>query len=93
LRQPLQFVWTEYPPCPASLCQGHDTKRVYLVHDLIEARLIQPNVAYCRAGRGDSTDSRQRVSESALVDTERGEYSIDPVPADGAERSTIGELR
>jgi hypothetical protein len=42
LRQPFQLARTECPPCPASLFQAYDTKRVYLVHDPVEARLVRP---------------------------------------------------
>ncbi len=49
---------------PASLFQAYDTKRVYLVHDPIEARLVQPNAAYCEAGEGDATDRRYLVIEA-----------------------------
>jgi hypothetical protein len=93
LRQPFQLARTEYPPCAASLFQAYDTKRVYLVRDPIEARLVQPNAAYCEAGGGDGTDRRYRVIEAVLVDTEHGGYSIDPVPAGGAERNAIDDPR
>jgi hypothetical protein len=75
------------------LLQGHDTRRVRLAYALIEARLIQPNVASCEAGRVDGTDRRQHVIEAALADTERGEDSTGPVPAGGAERNAIDEPR
>ena len=93
MRQPFQLVRTEYPPCAASLFQAYDTKPAYLVYDLIEARLNQPNVAYCEAGGGDGTDRRYRVIGAVLVDTQHGWDSIDPVPADGAERNSIDDPR
>jgi hypothetical protein len=92
LRQPFQLVRTECLPCTASLFQAHDTKPVYLVRDL-EARLAQPNVAYCKAGGGHGTDRRYRVLEAVLVDTALGWDSIDPAPADGAERNAIDDPR
>ena len=93
LRQPLQLVWTEFPPFAVSLFQDHDAKRVYQLHDFIESRLIQPNVADCVAGRVGGTDRRYRVIESVLLKTVNGGDSIDPVPADGAERTAIDEPR
>jgi len=93
LRQPFQLVRTERPACAASPFQAYDTKPVYLVRDLIEAQLVQPNVAYCEASGGDCTDRRYRVIEAVLVDTAHGGDSMDPVPADGAERNAIDDPR
>ncbi|MES1258673.1 MAG: hypothetical protein ABUS51_09585, partial [Acidobacteriota bacterium] len=42
---------TEYPSCAVFLLQDLDTKRVYRLHDFSKAQLIQPNVAYCVAGK------------------------------------------
>jgi hypothetical protein len=75
------------------LFQAYDTKSVYLVHDLIEARLVQPYAAYGDAGPGDGANRRHPVIEAVLVDTPHGGDSIDPVPADGAERNAVGGPR
>lgn len=93
MRQPFQFVRTECPPCAASLFQAYGTKPVCLVRDLIAARLVQPNVAYHEAGGGAGTDRCYRVIEVVLADTAHGAESIDPVPADGAERNAIDNPR
>ena len=93
MRQPFQFVRTECPPCAASLFQAYGTKPVSLVRDVIQARLVQPNVAYREAGGGVGTDRRYRVLEAVLVGTAHGAESMDPVPADGAERNAIDNPR
>ena len=91
MRQPFQLARTEYPPCAASLFQAYDTKPVYFGLRPHRSRLIQPNVAYCEAGGGEGTDRRYRVIGAVLVDTQHGPNSIDPVPADGAERNAIDD--
>jgi hypothetical protein len=93
LRQPFQLVRPECLPCTTYLSQTYDTKPVYLVRDLIEARLAQPNVAYCKAGGYHCTDRRCHVIEAVLVGTALGGDSIDPVPADGAESNAIDDPR
>jgi len=81
------------PSMRGVLFQPYDTRPVYLVRDLIEARPVQPNVAYCEAGGGDGTDRCYRVIEAVVVDTAHGGDSRDPVPADGAERNAINDPR
>jgi hypothetical protein len=72
---------------------AHEQWLGYLVHDSIEARLLQPNVAYCEAGRVDGTDRRPPVIEVVVVAAGPGDDSTDPVLADGAERNAIDEPR
>ncbi len=61
-----------------------DTQRVYWLCDLYEAPLIQPNVAYCVAGKVNSADKLYLVIESVRPDTRHSRPSTLPVPADGA---------
>ena len=75
---------TEYPSCAVFLLQDLDTQRVYRLHDFSKAQLIQPNVAYCVAGKVNSTDKLYLVIESVRPDTRRSRSSPLPVPADGA---------
>jgi hypothetical protein len=53
---------TEYPSCAVFLLQDRDTKRVYRLYDFTKARVIQPDVAYCVAGKIN------RSSHCALID-------------------------
>jgi hypothetical protein len=75
---------TEYPSCAVFLMQDLDTQRVYRLHDFSKARLIQPDVAYCVAGKVNSADKLCLVIESARPDTRHSRSSTLPVPADGA---------
>ena len=75
---------TEYPSCAVFLFQDLDTKRVYWLHDFTKAQLIQPDVAYCVAGKVNSADKLYLVIESVRPDTKHGRSSTVPVPADGA---------
>ena len=80
---------TEYPSCAVFLLRDLDTKRVYRLHDFTKALLIRPNVAYCVAGKVNSADKLYLVIESVRLDTKRRRVSTVPVPADGAEGSTV----
>ena len=84
---------TEYPSCAVFLLQDRDTKRVYRLYDFTKARVIQPNVAYCVAGRINSADKLYLVIESVRLDTKHRESSIAPAPAAAAERIAIDNRR
>jgi hypothetical protein len=84
---------TEYPACAVFLLKDHDTKRVYRLYDFTKARVIQPNVAYCVAGKVNSADKLYLVIESVRLDTKHRGSSNAPAPADGAERTTIDNRR
>jgi hypothetical protein len=75
---------TEYPSCAVFLMQDLDTQRVYRLHDFSKAQLIQPDVAYCVAGKVNSADKLYLVIESVRPDTRHSRSSTLPVPADGA---------
>ena len=75
---------TEYPSCAVFLLRDLDTQRVYRLHDFSKAQLIQPDVAYCVAGKVNSADKLYLVIESVRPDTRHSRSSTLPVPADGA---------
>jgi hypothetical protein len=75
---------TEYRSCAVFLFEDHDTKRVYRLYDFTKALLIQPEVAYCIAGKVNSADKLYLVIESVRLDTKRIRSSTVPDPADGA---------
>jgi hypothetical protein len=75
---------TEYPSYAVLLMQDRDTRRVYRLYDFSKAQLIRPNVAYCVAGKVNSTDKLYLVIESVRLDTKRRRSSTDLSPADGA---------
>ena len=81
---------TEYRSCAVFLFEDHDTKRVYRLYDFTKALLIQPDVAYCVAGKVNSADKLHLVIESVLADTKRSRCSTIPAPADGAGGLPIG---
>ena len=73
---------TEYPSCAVFLLQDLDTQRVYRLHDFSKAQLIQPNVAYCVAGKVNSAEKLYLVIESVRPDTRHSRSST--LPSDGA---------
>ena len=75
---------TEYPSYAVLLMQDRDTRRVYRLYDFSKAQLIRPNVAYCVAGKVNSTDKLYLVIESVRLDTKRRRSSTELSPADGA---------
>jgi hypothetical protein len=75
---------TEYPSHAVFLLQDRDTQRVYRLYDFSKAQRMQPNVAYCIAGKVNSADKLYLVIESIRLDTKHARYSIAPSPADGA---------
>ena len=75
---------TEYPSYAVFLLRDLDTQRVYRLHDFSKAQLIQPDVAYCVAGKVNSADKLYLVIESVRPDTRHSRSSTLPVPADGA---------
>lgn len=80
---------TEYPSHAVLLMQDHDTRRVYRLYDFSKAQLIRPGVAYCVAGKVNSTDRLHPVIESVRLDTRRRRRSTAFVPADGAGGSAV----
>jgi len=81
---------TEYPKYAVFLLQDRDTQRVYRLYDFTKAQLIQPNVAYCAAGKVNSGERLYLVIDSVRPDTKHARSSIVPAPADGAGRITSG---
>jgi hypothetical protein len=84
---------TEYPSCAVFLLKDYDTNRVYRLYDFTKACVIQPNVAYCVAGKVNSADKLYLVIESVRLDTKHPGSSNAPAPADGAERTPIDNRR
>ena len=80
---------TEYPSCAVFLLRDLDTQRVYRLHDFTKALLIQPDVAYCAAGKVNSADKLYLVIESVRPDTRHSRSSTAHAPADGAGGSPI----
>ena len=66
------------------LLQDLDTQRVYRLYDFNKAQRMQPNVAYCIAGKVNSADKLYLVIESVRLDTKHARCSIAPSPTDGA---------
>ena len=66
------------------LMQDRDTQRVYQLYDFSKAQLIQPNLAYCVAGKVNSADKLYLVIESVRPDTKQRRASTPHVRADGA---------
>jgi hypothetical protein len=81
---------TEYPKCAVFLLQDRDTQRVYRLYDFTKAQLIQPNVAYCVAGKVNSAERLYLVIDSVRPDTKHARRSTVPAPADGAGRTASG---
>ena len=80
---------TEYPKHAVFLLQDRDTQRVYRLYDFTKAQLIQPNVAYCVAGKVNSADRLYLVIESVRPDTKHARRSTSHAPADGAGGSAM----
>ena len=80
---------TEYPKHAVFLLQDRDTQRIYRLYDFTKAQLIQPNVAYCIAGKVNSADRLYLVIESVRPDTKHAGRSNAPALADGAGGSPI----
>jgi hypothetical protein len=80
---------TEYRTCAVFLLQDRDTQRVYRLYDFTKAQLIQPDTAYCVAGKVNSADKLYLVIESVRPDTKHARDSSAPVPADGAGGSAM----
>ena len=66
---------TEYPRYAVFLLQDRDTQRVYRLHDFTKAQLIQPNVAYCVAGKVNSAGRLFLVIDSVRPDTKHARRS------------------
>jgi hypothetical protein len=81
---------TEYPKYAVFLLQDRDTQRVYRLYDFTKAQLIQPNVAYCVAGKVNSADRLYLVIDSVRPDTKHAGRPTVPALADGAGGSPIG---
>jgi len=80
---------TEYPNYAVFLLQDRDTLRIYRLYDFTKAQLIQPNVAYCLAGKVNSADRLYLVIESVRPDTKHAGRSNAPALPDGAGGSPI----
>jgi hypothetical protein len=81
---------TEYPSYAVFLLRDLDTQRVYRLHDFSKAQLIMPNVAYCVAGKVNSTGKLYLVIESVRPDTKHVRSSTVLSPVDGAGGLPIG---
>jgi len=81
---------TEYPRYAVFLLQDRDTQRVYRLYDFTKVQLIQPNVAYCVAGKVNSADRLYLVIDSVRPDTRHSRPSSVPAVADGAGGSPTG---
>ena len=81
---------TEYRKCAVFLLRDLDTQRVYRLHDFSKAQLIMPNVAYCVAGKVNSTGKLYLVIESVRPDTKHVRSSTVLSPVDGAGGLPIG---
>lgn len=75
---------TEYPSHAVFLLQDRDTQRVYRLYDFSKAQRMQPDVAYCIAGKVNSADKLYLVIESVRLDTKHARCSNVPNPVDGA---------
>jgi len=75
---------TEYPSHVVFLLQDRDTQRVYRLYDFSKAQRMQPDVAYCIAGKVNSADKLYLVIESVRLDAKHARCSNPPSPADGA---------
>jgi hypothetical protein len=75
---------TEHPSHAVFLLQDRDTQRVYRLYDFSKAQRMQPNVAYCIAGKVNSADKLYLVIESVRLDTKHARCSNVPTPVDGA---------
>ena len=80
---------TEYPKYAVFLLQDRDTQRVYRLYDFTKAQLIQPNVAYCVAGKVNTADRLYLVIDSVRPDTKHSRRSTVAVLTDGAGGSPI----
>jgi hypothetical protein len=81
---------TEYPTYAVFLLRDLDTQRVYRLYDFNKAQLIMPNVAYCVAGKVNSTGKLYLVIESVRPDTKHVRSSTVSSPVDGAGGLPIG---
>jgi hypothetical protein len=80
---------TECRSCAVFLMQDRDTQRVYRLYDFTKAQLIQPDQAYCVAGKVNSADKIYLVIASVRPDTRHARNSNTPVRADGAGGSRM----
>jgi hypothetical protein len=75
---------TEYPSHAVFLLRDRDTQRVYRLYDFSKAQRMQPDVAYCIAGKVNSADKLYLVIESVRLDAKHARCSNAPSPVDGA---------
>ncbi|HEY7390214.1 MAG TPA: hypothetical protein VH640_16985, partial [Bryobacteraceae bacterium] len=64
--------------------RDRDIQRVYRLYDFSKAQLIQPDVAYCIAGKVNSVDKLYLVIESARPDTKHPRDSTTHAGAGGS---------
>jgi len=85
----LTLCLTDYPWCAVFPLPNPGTKRVYRLHDPINAHLNRPLVANCIAGTVTDSGKPYLVFESVRPATRHSRYSTVPVPNDGAGGSPI----
>jgi hypothetical protein len=75
---------TEHPSYAVFLLRDRDTQRVYQLYDFSKAQRMQPDLAYCIAGKVNSADKLYLVIESVRLDAKHARCSNAPSPAGGA---------
>ena len=85
----LTLCLTDYPWCAVFPLPNPGPKRVYRLHDPINAHLTRPIVANCIAGTVTDSGKPYLVFESVRPATRHSRYSTVPVPNDGAGGSPI----
>ena len=86
----LLLLRTECRSCVVFVMRDDSTRRVSRLYDFTKSQIITPGQYYCVSGKVNSADKLYLVVESVKPDNKHSPPSIAPVPADGAERSTIG---
>ena len=81
---------TECRSCVVFVMRADSTRRVYRRYDFTKFQTITPS-QYCVSRKVNRTDTLYLVVDSVKPDNRHSPHSIAPVPADGAEGSTIGD--
>jgi len=79
----------EYRSCAVFLMRDDSTRRVYRLYDFTKSQTLTPGQYYCVFGKVNSADKLYLVIESVKPDTKHSRSSHTPVPADGAEGSSM----
>jgi hypothetical protein len=79
----------EYRSCAVFLMRDDSTRRVYRLYDFTKSQTLMPAQYYCVFGKVNSADKLYLVVESVKPDTKHAPSSLAPVPADGAEGSSM----